>query len=226
MRRWPYYVAAVVFVVLGYIMGWVGKDVLVIPSFLSAVVCAAIANLDRIKSVKASTSGIEAVLNEARGAVKESRTLALVTSKMLLSLVKRTGRLGPYPDEQQNEIKLSVDRVLAEFDTTDKERKDVYSDWHKYVLIDYVFGILGGNVIPEKIDSQEMEAWRELRHRAGETSDLPAPDEIETFLQRNGFLSPERAELIEDFRYYKKHLHQRRPDIWAKREKWSQALQR
>src|SRR5205085_1575491 len=93
--RWPYYIAALTFVVLGYFVGWLEKDSLVVPSFSVALVFVALANLDKFKSFKAA--GVEATLKDAQVAVQESRDLVLTISKMLLSLVKRTGRWGGFP---------------------------------------------------------------------------------------------------------------------------------
>jgi hypothetical protein len=185
--RWLYYLAAGVFILLGYAVGWLEKSALVWPSFATALVCIILANLDRVSSIKAG--GIDLVLREAKAAVRESRELALVTAKMLLSLVQRAGRLGGYPTEQQNEIREAVDRVLQKFDATDAEKREAYSDWDALVRVDYAFGILGHQLpkFPQG-GTAGQKAWKALRERTSTVKDVPSADELADFLKTYGVL--------------------------------------
>lgn len=220
--RWPYYAAALVFVAVGYYVGWIGKDALVLPSFSVAFVCVALANLDRFKSFKAG--GVEAVLRDAQVAVHESRELTLTASKMLLSLVKRTGRLGGFQPTEEREFQESVERILSRVDATDTERKEAFKGWDLFTKVDFVFGILGGHTVPTFKASADAAAgqqeWKALRRRTGDQLDPPGPDELEDFLRRYDFLDEERKELIDDYRYYLRHGKHRRLDVWEKREEW------
>ena len=71
--RWPYYAVAIAFLAVGYYVGWVEKDALVVPSFAAALVCVGLAHLGRFKSIKAA--GVEATLNDAKTVARESREL-------------------------------------------------------------------------------------------------------------------------------------------------------
>jgi hypothetical protein len=216
-RRWPYYVVALAFVGICYYVGWVGKDVLVLPSLTVAFVCVALANLDRFKSFKAG--GIEAVLRDAQVAVQESRDLALVTSKMLLALVKRTGRFGTFPTAQQREIQETVGRVLSQFNVSDTEKQEVFKEWDAFEKLDYVFWILGGNTVPNfQTDSGVgQKEWNDLRDRTG-NFDLPTPEELLAFLERYKFLNAERREIVDDYRYFIANRKHRRPAMWEQRD--------
>jgi len=219
--RWPYYAAALAFVGVGYYVGWIGKDALVAPSFAVAFVCVALANLDRFKSFKAG--GVEAVLRDAQVAVQESRDLTLTVSKMLLALVKRTGRFGAFPPAQEREFQESVERILSRVEATDAERKEAFKDWDLFTKIDFVFGILGGHTIPKFQADAEAghREWKALRDRTGNELNPPGPDELEDFLRRYGFLDDGRRELVEDYRYFLKHGKHRRLEVWERREEWS-----
>ena len=212
--------ASLVFLIVGYVLGWIGKDVLVIPSFVAALVCVALANLDRFKSFKAA--GVEATLRDAEVAVKQSRALALITTKMLLSLVKRTGRIGGFPPAQQIEIQHDVDRVLSQYDVTEAERREAYTDWDQFDKFDYVTAILGGNKTPnwkEPAHAGKSDEWQTLRNRASKM-DFPSADELSAFLARHDFLNKENTELLEDYRYFLKEGKHRRPEVWARRNEW------
>lgn len=220
MTRWPYYTAALAFVGVGYVVGWTGKDALVLPSFSVAFVCVALANLDRFKSFKAG--GVEAVLRDAQVAVQESRDLTLTVSKMLLSLVKRTGRFGGFQPAEEREFQEAVERILARMEATEAERKEAFKGWDLFTKVDFVFGILGGHTIPKfKADAMAgQREWKALRERTGDQLDPPGPEELEDFLRRYDFLDTERKELVEDYRHFLKHGRHRRPAEWERRMEW------
>jgi hypothetical protein len=221
-HRWPYYVLAFAFVGVCYYVGWIGKDVLVLPSLAAAFVCVALGNLDRFKSFKAGP--VEAVLRDAQVAVQESRDLTLTVSKMLLALVKRTGRFGSFSPAQEREFQESVERILIRVEATEAERKEAFKDWELFTKIDFVFGILGGHTIPDfKADAQVgTREWKALRDRTGNDLAPPSPDELGDFLQRHKFMDEERRELIEDYRYFLKNSKHRRPEVWERREEWAE----
>jgi hypothetical protein len=48
----------------------------------------------------------------------------------------------------------------------------------------------------------------------------PTPDECEALLKRFGITSPEKWELLKDYRFYVSTGEQRRPEVWANRDNW------
>jgi len=214
-----YYVSALAFIAVGYYFGWIEKDALVVPSFLTALVCVALGNLDKFKSFKAA--GVEATLKDAQVALQESRELVLTVSKMLLSLVKRTGRLGGFPPAKEREFRDSIDRILARVNASDSERKQVFEDWELFIKIDYVFGILGHTIPDFSGDANAGTGeWKALRERTGERLDPPSADELDDFLRRYKFLSGEISELAQDYRHYLQNAKHRRPEVWERRHDW------
>lgn len=90
-------------------------------------------------------------------------------------------------------------------------------DWDKLTEFDYAYGILGDNA-PSDLPQEEVEEWNKLR--AGGLDHIPSPEAIEKFLQKGNKLTPERQELLADYRYYIEHHEHRRPDVWLKRREW------
>jgi hypothetical protein len=216
---WAYYTFAFIFVGIGYALGFMERDVLVMPSFASALVCVVLANIGRIKSFKAA--GIEAVLNETKAAIRESRDLAMISSKMLLSLVQRAGRLGGYSDSEKQDIEKSVNKVLNQFDATPEERAEVYKNWHELICFDYAHGLLGGHTVPAKAeqDADLQAEWKSLRRRP--LGNPASPEEIHEFLSKYGYLNEENIELLKDYSHYIENHKHRRPEVWADRERWT-----
>ena len=74
-------------------------------------------NLDRISEFKASSKGIEArtrdVVARAETAIAELRLLAVQIAELTLSLLKRSGRMGGYTDDEETAFKDSVLGVLT-----------------------------------------------------------------------------------------------------------------
>ena len=76
--------------------------------------CLITANLDRISEFRASTGGVEAKTREVRAraenTLSELQLLARTVAEVTLSLVKRSGRLGGYSDQEEEKIKRQIPR--------------------------------------------------------------------------------------------------------------------
>lgn len=79
---------------------------------MASAVLLIMANLDQIAEFKASGAGIEArtrdVLARAQNTQNELQRLSKRVASISLSLVKRSGRLGGYSENEQEQIKSSV----------------------------------------------------------------------------------------------------------------------
>lgn len=66
--------------------------------FLAGIICLSIANADKIKSFRATESGLEwetrEVVEEARNTLAELKQLAKTLSRTLIEIYQSTGRLG------------------------------------------------------------------------------------------------------------------------------------
>jgi hypothetical protein len=213
--------------VLGFSL-WSGKLAmhgLMMVAFLSFLALLFFANLDRISEFKAGKSGFEAktrevtkVVEEAKSTIKELQLLSKIVAMAALSLVKRTGRIGGYSDEEEETIKESILKVLHQLGIPDEERKELLHEWHKFVRFDYAHYILGGPTILSNLTPEQRAQEEKLRH--GGLDNIPSPEELTQFLGECGLLSPEVKELIDDYRYYIKCQEHRRPEVWKNRKKW------
>ena len=184
------------------------------------------ANLDRISEFKASKSGFEAktrevkeIVEEAKITIKQIQILSKIVASTTLSLVKRSGRMGGYSDDEEEKIKESILNVLLQLKISKEECEDVLKEWHKFIEFDYTHYILGGPNVPPNLNPKQIEKWEELR-RSG-LMNIPSPETLTQFLNQCDLLSDETKEVIEDLKYYIGHRKHRRPDIWKKRKEWA-----
>ncbi|SAL19418.1 hypothetical protein AWB71_00937 [Caballeronia peredens] len=199
------------------------NDALLWPGMWIFVATLFAANVERIDRLKASTSGIEfearRAVEEARATVTEMQLLAKHLAKISLSFVKRSARIGGFPPAEEEQIRERTLQLLRSAHVPESEFPDVLEEWHKWVLNDYVFGILGNSMVPEGLSEPAIGQWKELRRRAF-NENRPTPDELREWLERNGYLDQDRIGYIEDYRYYLDHKNHRRPEIWNEHADW------
>ncbi len=219
--KWFLTISAIVTLGLALLAGFLEHSGILLIGSLASAVLLIMANLDQIAEFKASGAGIEAktreVLARAQNTLNELQLLSKIVASISLSLVKRSGRLGGYSEDEQDQIKSSVLTVLKNIGIPEKELSDVLIDWNKFTEFDYAYGILGSNV-PSDLPQKEVEEWNNLR--ADGLDHIPSPEAIEKFLQKVNKLTPERQELLADYRHYIEHHEHRRPDVWLKRGEW------
>lgn len=98
--------------------------------------------------------------------------------------------------------------------TTDRYMAEL----HRFIEVDYVFNILGGTAPPDDMTPMAEHDWQVLQSRGLDA--IPTPDELTQFFTRHDRLTPQRAELIEDYRSYIEHRTHRHPASWAERQRW------
>jgi hypothetical protein len=215
-------ITAVVILSAGLVAGFFGHLWVMVIALFGFVGCLIAANLDRISEFKASKSGVEAKTREivvrAENTLRELQLLAVKVTELSLSLVKRNGRFGGYSDEEQEFIKNDLLSVLRELKVSEADIQRTLLDWHRFVEFDYALYILGGSIVPSKLDPDTQRAWGALQHRGIEN--IPSPEEIEKFLAEFGFLSKEKREQLADYTHYRTHRTHRRPAAWSERYTW------
>ena len=215
-------IVAVLVLLGGLATGFYGDYWVMVVAFFGFVGCLLAANLDRISEFKASRSGVEAktreVFAQAESTLRELQLLARRVTELSLSLVRRSGRVGGYSDEEQDQIKNDLISVLQKIKVSEAEIQDTLIDWHRVVEFDYAHFILGGSTAPSKTDATTLAAWKSLCD--GGISKVPTPEAIERFLADFGFLSPERREQLADYIHYRAHRVHRRPEAWSARQSW------
>jgi hypothetical protein len=166
-------ITAVVILSAGLVAGFFGHLWVMVIALFGFVGCLIAANLDRISEFKASKSGVEAKTREivvrAENTLRELQLLAVKVTELSLSLVKRNGRFGGYSDEEQEFIKNDLLSVLRELKVSEADIQRTLLDWHRFVEFDYALYILGGSIVPSKLDPDTQRAWGALQHRASKT---------------------------------------------------------
>lgn len=177
------------------------------------------AHIDQIKKIKFGKSGFEAetkelneLIGRAKVTINELQQIAIVVGSLTLSLVQRSGRMGGYDETEKENIKDEIISLLSNLDLKQNEIDKLFKEWYSWVELDYVFCILGNNIVPEGFDETQISEWKALRRRG--RNNLPSPDELKEFLKRNGKLTELREELIVDYEYYIKTKQHRRLDTW------------
>ncbi|KVM64124.1 hypothetical protein WJ59_20415 [Burkholderia gladioli] len=199
------------------------NDALVWPGLWLFVATLVAANIDRFERLKAGSSGFEfeakKVVEEARTTVAEMQLLAKHLASISLSLVKRSARIGGFPAAQEEKIREQTIELLRRTDVPEADFDDVLEEWHRWVLTDYVFGILGNSMVPGHIDQSGKNEWSEMRGRAFEDN-RPTVDELTTWLGRHNFLTPERQGYLDDYAHYIQHKQHRRFEVWERHSEW------
>ena len=199
--------------------GWYGFHGILTAGFLGFAFLLFAANLDRISEFRATATGVEAktrdVLQRAEHTLSELQVLARTVAKTALSLVKRSGRLGGYNDDEEESFKRSILNVLDEIGVPETELSDVLYDWHRLTEFDYILYMLGHSRVPEGFEGHDIFVeWKALRS----FDNMASPDRIREFLTKWDILTPEREEYVKDYEYYRDHKRHRRPDVWKDRK--------
>jgi hypothetical protein len=215
-----YNVASGILFILFIITGFLKENVtFTILCFLGMLACVFMANLKHIRKVTASATGfsLEArdVIEKATVTISEMQKLAKLVSRVALTQVKRTGRLGGVPDEEAENIKESFLTLLDELNLSPEDKKYVLKDYNKFVLHDFAIVLLGGcRCAPSSWPEEDRAKCKEMR--ASLLEKLPSPKEIEELLKRNNSLSETHKEILKDYEYFLTNKQYRRPEFIAK----------
>jgi hypothetical protein len=176
-----------------------------------------VANLKYITKDKAPDDGLEIkgreVIEQAEVTIIEMQNLAKLVSKTALSLIKRSGRPGGYPEEEQEALKESFLKVLHELNLSKRDREDVLEEYNKFIEMDYVDLLLKSH-IAINWPKEELGKRREMLNNV--FSDCPSPEQIEELLTRNGSLSKNHQDILEDYKYFHKYKEYRQPEMISK----------
>ncbi len=192
-----------------------GKSDVLTYTFFLTLAFAVLANLDKIKKFKASSSGLELeaheIIKKAEVTINELHKLAKLVAQTTLSLVKRSSRYGGYPEGEQEMIKSNALNLISQLGINEQEQKDLLKEWDEYTEIDYVLLILGSQ-IPSTWPKEEHQKWKEMRKDL--KANRPTPKQIKELLEKNNAFSKLHEEAIRDYEYYLQKKKHRRPEIW------------
>lgn len=185
--------------------------------FLASMVFLFVANVKDIVKDKSAKDGseieIEELLHKAEGTIIEMQNLAKLVSKTALALIKRSGRAGGYPEEEQEALKDSFLKLLHDLNISEEERYNVLEEYNKFIEIDYVMLLLQSH-IPINWPKEELQKRRDILKNV--VTNCPSPERIEELLIRNESLSKNHKDICDDFRYFQKYKKYRRPEMIPK----------
>lgn len=188
--------------------------------FVLAIAFLTIANIGKIKKLRATPSSFEIeaqeTIRKAEITIQEMRELSKLVGQTALSLMKRSSRYGGYPEGEQEIIKENVLSIWSQIGIKEKEQEALLAEWHEYTEIDYVLLIMGSQV-PSKWPKEEYEKWQEMR--VDLRTNRPTPLEIKELLKNNNALSELHLESLKDYEYYIQHRKHRRPEFWRNHRK-------
>jgi hypothetical protein len=185
--------------------------------FFASMAFLFVANLKSIIKDKVPKDGLEiqaiALIKKSEATILEMQNISKLVSKTALSLIKRSGRMGGYPEEEQEAIKESFLKLLNNLDLSDRDIENVLEEYNKFIEIDYVYLLLESH-IAINWPKEELQKRRELLKNV--TSTCPSPERIEELLNRNDSLSYLHKDILEDFKYFRKYNRYRRPEMISK----------
>jgi hypothetical protein len=190
---------------------------LAILYFFASMAFLFVANLQYIIKNKAPKDGFDVkgreLIQKAEVTIIEMQNLAKLVSRTALSLIKRSGRLGGYPEEEQEALKETFLRLLTDLNLSKEDRENVLEEYNKFIEMDYVFLLLGSH-IPINWPKDELQKRREMLNNV--VSNCPSPEQIEELLITNESLSKNHKDILEDYKFFRRYKEYRRPEMIPK----------
>lgn len=169
------------------------------PLAALSLACVAAANLDKFQEISAGTSGLKAVLRDARTEVANLRDVVELMSEFQLIVMQQVGRWASDNDAEKAENLNRMLTLMRRAGIPDDRIKEIKKTaWDRFVVFDYVFAITGNSTVPDTKSRETEQRWRALRR-----FERPAtPDELEAFLDEVGDKAEPRRHLLTCLRRY------------------------
>lgn len=184
------------------------------PLAALALACVAAANVDRFSEVSASTSGVKAVLREARTELANLQDVVELMSEFQLGAMQQANRFASNDDEEKASNLKRMVGLMRKAGIPESRISEIKKRvWDRYVIFDYVHSVTGNGTVPDSNDRGIESRWRALR-----SFDAPAPpEEIERFLNDVGDDSDARRQLLASYRVYHATGEHGDEEAWSKR---------
>jgi hypothetical protein len=175
-----------------------------------AAFCALMGNPDQFQKMSFSLSS--GVVVEARQTIQQAQVtlaqlqkLGSLMGQFMIEEDAARGRLGSEPSPVEHEaLRQSILDLLKSINLPDNELSKVATADRKWVIVDYVIGILySGN---SRVPDNKREEWAKIYSRytqggVDKYADL-TPDKLEDLFNRFGILDDHEKSMIENYRYY------------------------
>ena len=130
-----YNIGSIALIVVCIFAGLNGHTLLAILYFIASMAFLFVANLKNIIKVKEPKDGIEVeareLIERAELTIIHMQNLAKLVSKTALSLIKRSGRVGGYPEEEQEALKELYLRLLNDLNASKEDKDYVLEEYNK-----------------------------------------------------------------------------------------------
>jgi hypothetical protein len=160
------------------------------------------------------TAKLEHQSQQVQVTLAQLQNLGSAMGQILIEADAARGRVGNAPSPAEHEVlKERILELLKSIDLSDKELSKVATSDRKWVIVDYVIGILqsGASRVPDK----EKAEWSNVyaQHTQGGVEEYAAltPEQLEELFSKFGILDSHEKLLIDDYRYYLKTGTQRHP---------------
>lgn len=210
------------------------------PLLVLSGICFLAPSIDRIISLKASSSGIEAelqvakekvesVTDEAEKLLETLRQSAIQSAALSLELVQRSGWIGGFEEESKKTILDTTTATLRDAGVGESELDSILEQsWYRYESRVYMLSILGGSTTPDfgsplpfdpSNEDERANANVFLNTMRDEWKAMrrrpigasPSPEQLAEFIRKAGDDDPSRQDLLEDYRYFVDHKKHKRP---------------
>lgn len=177
---------------------------------LLAVFCALMGNPDRFQTMKFSPlTGIETearnTIQQAQVTLAQLQNLGSLMGQFMIEADDARGRLGDAPSPAEHEaLKERILGLLKSIHLPDEELSKVAASDRKWVIADYVIGILysGQSLVPETKKVEWNAIYKQYTQGGVEQYAALTPDRLGEIFEKFGILDDHEKSLIEDYREY------------------------
>jgi hypothetical protein len=158
---------------------------------LLAVFCALMGNPDRFQTMKFSFTGIETearkTIQQVQVTLAQLQNLGSVMGQFMIEADAARGRLGSSPSPEEHEaLKARILKLLKSIDLPDEELSKVAASDRKWVIVNYVIGILysGQYRVPEHKKVERNTIYAQYTQGGFEQYAAFTPDRLEELFKK------------------------------------------
>lgn len=224
-NTWITAVAALLMLTLAMILGVLGKPTEMGLIVIAGAISIAFLNIDRIQKFKGA--GFEAemrqAVEQAHATVEQLRTLAAASAESTLTTLMADNFFDGTTLSTRLDLHNRLIRSLEEIGVPQPKIDEADRMWKKGIGVIYHRGIryhLEGrsqdNHVNCKADPTVLEAskqFQDLLHF--EKWEAPSSNNMKAFIEAKNLMTPELAELLNDYAYFEKTGKIRRQDIFV-----------
>jgi hypothetical protein len=160
------------------------------------------------------TAKLERQSQQVQVTLAQLQDLGSVMGQILIESDAARGRLGSASSPAEHEaLKQRILGSLKSIGVSDTELSKIAASDRKWVLVDYVIGILqsGTSRVPDNSKAEWNKAFAQYTQGGIDQYALLTPERLEELFSKFGVLGDHEKSLIDDYRDYLKTGTQRRP---------------